>query len=131
MVKGSRVAAGSLIFKFEISPPIPALTFSTTRCHCASGTRRKTERSMQFFIAAEGVVDVGFEFADLVYFSIDLGNLAVGHGSIGGRFFEVRRAVGGNDQRELVAQTEGQQAEGSDFAGGIHPDFFVSPWAAW
>jgi hypothetical protein len=32
-------------------------------------------------------------------------------------------AVGGNDQRQLVAQCEGQQAEGSDFAGSVHPDF--------
>ena len=79
----------------------------------------------EFFIAAEGVVHVGFEFADLVDFSVDLGNLAVGHGRVGGRLLEMGRAVGGNDQRQLVAQTEGQQAEGSNFAGGIHPDFFV------
>ena len=29
-----------------------------------------------------------------------------------------------NHQRLFVAQAEGQQAEGRDFGGRIHPDFF-------
>ena len=78
----------------------------------------------EFFVTAEGVVDVGFEFADVVYFAVDFGNFGVGHGGVGGRLLQVRRAaVVGDDERQLVAQCVGQQAEWGDFAGSVHPDF--------
>ena len=80
----------------------------------------------QFFIAAEGVMHMRFELPDLIYPSVDLGNFAVGHRRIGRRVFQVRRALGRNHQRQLVAQAVSQQAEGCHLAGRIQPDFLLS-----
>ena len=63
-------------------------------------------------------------------FPVDLGDLGVGHGSVGRRLLEVRRHRGGrlggrNHQRLLLAQRIGQQAKGRDLAGRVHPDLFL------
>ena len=72
-----------------------------------------------------------FEFSDLVDLAGDLGVLRVGHGSVRGSFFQMRRRSirhgrGRDHQRLFLAQGVGEQAEGSDFAGRIHPDFLAA-----
>ena len=74
---------------------------------------------------------MSFKLTDIVHLPVNLRALAIGHGSIGGRFLQMRRHAGRrihrrNHERLLLAQGVGQQAEGSDLAGRIHPDFLIA-----
>ena len=85
----------------------------------------------EFFVAVELIADVGFELADVVNLAVDFRLLGIGHGRVGGSFFQMRRDRGfqnggWNHQRLLVAQAVGQQAERSHFAGRVHPHFLLA-----
>ncbi len=102
MVKASRVAAGSLIFKFDDIAAHAGVDILHDALPLRLGDAAEDRAQQQFFVAAKGVVHVRFEFANLIDFSIDLGNLAVGHGSIGGRFLEMRHAEAGMTSASLL-----------------------------